>query len=300
MDVLPHPNFASNRLLYLSYGKPNADASQGATTVVRGRLEGHRIVDLREIFEAKAWAGNNNHFAGRITFDRNGYLFIAVGDRMVSPDLMAKHPALDLMTHMGKIIRLHDDGRIPADNPFVGQSGALPEIWSYGHRNQQGLAVDPMTGEIWSNEHGPRGGDELNHIVRGGNYGWPVVSHGIHYDGKIFTTEMYRNGIEPPVFVWIPSIGVSGMMIYSGDKFPWWRGSAFVGGMVGKQLCRVTLAGTKAISQETLLSDVVGRIRDVRQGPDGYIYLALEDTESVLTEIVRLEPVAGEVALPSR
>lgn len=298
MDVLPHPNFAANRLLYLSYGKPNENGSQGTTTVVRGRLEGNRLVDVKEIFEANAWGGNNNHFAGRMVFDRDGYLFIAVGDRMVSPDLLANHPAQDLTNHKGKIIRLHDDGRVPPDNPFVGRTDALPEIWSYGHRNQQGLAVHPITGEVWANEHGPRGGDELNLIARGGNYGWPVVSHGIHYNGSVFTTEMYRKGMESPVFVWIPSIGSSGLMIYSGDKFPWWQGSAFVGGMVGEQLARVSLAGQRAISEETLLGGVLGRIRDVRQGPDGFIYLALEDDKRLLTEVVRLEPVAGEVAPP--
>ncbi len=300
MDVLPHPNFATNRLIYLSYGKPNTDGSQGATTVVRGRLEGHRVVDLQEIFEANAWGGNNNHFAGRMAFDKNGYLFIAVGDRMVTPDMMAKHPALDLTTHMGKIIRLHDDGRVPADNPFAGRSDDLPEIWSYGHRNQQGLATNPLTGDVWSNEHGPRGGDELNLIVRGGNYGWPVVSYGVHYDGKVFTTETSRNGMESPVHVWVPSIGVSGMMIYTGDKFPWWRGNAFVGGMAGKRLVRITLAGQRTVGEETLLSDVVGRVRDVRQGPDGFIYLALEEDGRQFTDIVRLEPAPGKVGSPPR
>lgn len=298
MDVLPHPNFAANRLLYLSYGKPNENGSQGATTVVRGRLEGNQVVGVEEIFEAKAWGTNNNHFAGRMAFDRDGYLFIAVGDRMVSPDLMANHPAQDLTNHMGKIIRLRDDGSVPPDNPFVGRKDALPEIWSYGHRNEQGLAVHPVTGEVWATEHGPRGGDELNLIVRGGNYGWPVVSYGIHYNGSVFTKEMYRKGIEAPVFVWIPSIGTSGLMIYSGDKFPWWQGSVFVGGMVGERLMRVTLAGQRAVSEETLLGGVLGRIRDVRQGPDGFIYLAIEDDKRLLTEVVRLEPVAGDVAPP--
>ena len=300
MDVVPHPDFAANRLLYLSYGKPNENGSQGTTTVVRGRLEGDRLVGVEEIFEANAWGDNNNHFSGRMTFDRDGYLFLAVGDRMVSPDLMADHPAQDLTNHMGTIIRLHDDGRVPSDNPFVGRADALPEIWSYGHRNMQGLAVHPATGEVWANEHGPRGGDELNLIVRGRNYGWPVVSHGIHYDGSVFTTETQREGMESPRFVWVPSIGVSGLMIYSGEKFPWWQGSAFVGGLVGQQLARVSLLdGQTAVSEETLLRGVLGRIREVRQGPDGFIYLAIEDRcGERMTEVVRLEAVAGEVAPP--
>ncbi len=300
MDVVPHPNFATTRLLYLSYGKPNEDGSQGTTTVVRGRLQGDRVVDLQEIFESNAWGDNNNHFSGRIVFDRNGYLFLAVGDRMVTPDLMDEHPAQDLTNHMGTIVRLHDDGRVPSDNPFVGSADALPEIWSYGHRNMQGLALHPLTGEVWSNEHGPRGGDELNLIVRGANYGWPVVSHGIHYDGSVFTTETERRGMQSPRFAWIPSIGISGLMFYSAEQFPWWKGDVFVGGLSGAQLDRVSLVnGRTAVSTETLLGGVLGRIRDVRQGPDGFIYLANEHPEEAgRSDIVRLEPVAGEVHSP--
>lgn len=303
MDVALHPDFGTNHLLYLSYGKPNEDGSQGTTTVVRGRLErgsvAYRIDDLEEIFESNAWGDNNNHFAGRMVFDPDGYLFLAVGDRMASPDLMADHPAQDLTNHMGTIVRLHDDGSTPVDNPFVGRADALPEIWTYGHRNQQGLAVHPVTGEVWSNEHGPRGGDELNLIVSGGNYGWPVVSYGIHYDGTIFTTETERRGMESPQFAWVPSIAASGLMIYSGEQFPWWKGSAFVGGLAGQQLARISFEGHRAVSEETLLEGVLGRIRDVRQGPDGGIYLALEGTDDEpLTRIVRLEPVAGDVRTP--
>ena len=294
MDVLPHPDFARNGWLYLSYGKPNDDGSDGVTTVVRGRWEGDRVTDVEEIFEADAWGDNNNHFAGRMAFGPDGYLYVAVGDRMVTPNALADHPALDLSNHMGTIVRLHDDGSVPSDNPFVGRGDALPEVWSYGHRNIQGLAVDPLTGDVWSNEHGPRGGDELNLIVGGANYGWPVVSHGINYDGTVFTNETQRSGLESPRFAWIPSIGTSGMMIYRGDAFPWWRGSAFVGGMVGQQLGRVTLEGHDAVSLETLLEGELGRIRDVREGPDGFIYLALEHAEE-LTAVVRLEPVPNDI-----
>lgn len=301
MDIVPHPEFASNGLLYLSYGKPNADGSQGATAIVRGRLEGSRVVDIEEIFVAEAWGGNNNHFSGRMIFDRGGYLFLAVGDRMVDPDMMADHPAQDLTDHMGTMIRLHDDGRIPEDNPFVGRNDALPETWSYGHRNIQGLALHPETGEVWLNEHGPRGGDEINLVIRGANYGWPVVSYGVHYSGEVFTTEVDRPGMESPRFAWIPSIGVSGMAIYSGNQFPWWKGSVFSGGLVGEQLSRVTFAGGVAISVETLLEGVLGRIRDVRQGPDGFIYLTTENqTGDRLSKIVRIEPGAGEVRPPGQ
>ena len=300
MDVLPHPDFATNRLLYLSYGKPNEDASMGTTTVVRGRLEGDRVEDVEEIFESDAWYDNNNHFSGRMAFDHDGYLFLTVGDRMLDPDLLADHPAQDLKNHMGTIVRLHDDGRIPRDNPFVGRDDALPATWSYGHRNLQGLTVHPETGEVWSSEHGPRGGDELNLIVPGRNYGWPVVSHGIHYDGRIITMDEERQGMESPRFVWVPSIGTSGLMFYSGDQFPWWRGDAFAGGMVGQQLARVSLSDGIARSEETLLGGALGRIRDVREGPDGFIYLAIEAERegTPLSDVVRLEPTPTDVVLP--
>ena len=297
MDILPHPDFAGNRWLYLSYGKPNEDGSEGTTAVVRGRWADGRVSDVEEVFESNAWGGNNNHFSGRMAFDLDGYLYLTVGDRMLPPNMMANHPALDVTNHMGTIVRLHDDGRVPAGNPFVGRADTLPEIWSYGHRNLQGLATDPLTGDLWSNEHGPRGGDELNLVARGGNYGWPVVSHGINYDGTVYTMEASRPGVESPSFVWVPSIGISGMMIYRGDEFPWWRGSVFVGGMVGQQLGRVTLEGTDALGVETLLQGELGRIRDVREGPDGLIYLALEHAEE-LTAVVRLEPVASDVMPP--
>jgi glucose/arabinose dehydrogenase len=201
---------------------------------------------------------------------------------------------------MGTIVRLHDDGSVPVDNPFVGRDDALPEIWSYGHRNLQGLTIHPLTGEVWSNEHGPRGGDELNLIVSGRNYGWPVVSFGINYDGRIITPETERSGMESPRFVWLPSIGTSGLMFYAGDRFPWWKGSAFVGGLVGEQVARVSLSSGSAVTEETLLGGVLGRVRDVRQGPDGLIYLALEADRggSPLADVVRLEPSAGDVALP--
>ena len=300
MDIVPHPDFATNRLLYLSYGKPNEDGSMGTTTVVRGRLEGDHVEDVQEIFEADAWYDNNNHFSGRMVFDHDGYVFLAVGDRMLDPDLLADHPAQDPTNHMGTIVRLHDDGSVPSDNPFVGRDDALAEIWSYGHRNMQGLTVHPETGEVWSSEHGPRGGDELNLIVPGRNYGWPVVSHGIHYDGRVITMEEGRPGMESPRFVWVPSIGTSGLTFYSGDQFPWWRGNAFAGGMVGEQLARVSLSDGVALSVETLLDGALGRIRDVREGPDGYIYLALESERgaSPLSDVVRLEPWVTDVAPP--
>jgi glucose/arabinose dehydrogenase len=298
MDVVPHPRFAETGWLYLSYGKPNADGSQGTLAVVRGRIDGNTVVDLEEIFEAEAWHENNNHFAGRMTFGLDGYLYLAVGDRMDDPNRGAGHASQDLSSHAGTIVRLHDDGRVPGDNPFVARQDALPEIWSYGHRNVQGLAVDPMTGDLWSNEHGPRGGDELNLVLPGRNYGWPKASFGIGYDGTTFASGSQLPGMESPRYVWVPSIATSGMMVYRGDRFPWWHGSAFVGGLAGQQVARVLLDRATALGVEPLLVETLGRIRDVREGPDGLIYLALEDAEAESMGIVRLEPVESEVQPP--
>ena len=299
LEVLPHPDFATNGFIYLSFAKPNDDESLATTAVVRGRLDGNRLVDVDEIFEAKAWARGNAHFAGRMVFDRDGYLYLSVGDRGEAPNLMAGHPAQSLAQHQGTVIRLRDGGRVPEDNPFIGETDAMPEVWSYGHRNPQGLAVHPQTGEVWENEHGPRGGDEVNLIRKGSNYGWPVVSSGINYNGSVYSVETHRPGIESPLWTWVPSIATSGMAFYTGDEFPWWQGSIFVGGLVGERLVRLTLEGERVVSAETLLADVLGRIRDVRQGPDGFLYLAIDDRSGeTLTRVVRLEPVAGDVALP--
>lgn len=293
LDVVLHPNFASNRFLYLSYAKPNADRAQGTTAVIRGRWENDRLVNVEEIFEAKAWTGGRGHHGSRLAFDRNGYLFITVGDRQAPPSgNLEAHPAQDLTNHHGVVLRLHDDGRVPADNPFVGRTDALPEIWSYGHRNQQGLVVHPETNDVWATEHGPQGGDELNLIQAGRNYGWPVVGFGVNYrSGANIHAGTTREGMESPVHVWVPSIATSGLLLYTGSAFPAWRGNLFVGGLAGEQLARLTLDGQRVMTEETL-AQRLGRIRDVRQGPDGFIYLAIEDRGGAPTAIVRLEPVA--------
>jgi glucose/arabinose dehydrogenase len=197
-----------------------------------------------------------------------------------------------LSNHHGTVVRLHDDGRVPADNPFVGQAGRRPEIWSYGHRNPQALAIHPETGDVWSTEHGPQGGDELNRIRPGLNYGWPVVGYGVNYGSGLAIHEgTLREGMEPPVHFWVPSIATSGLLIYSGDRFPQWRGNLFAGGLAGEQLVRLTMDGQRVKSEETLVQGI-GRIRDVRQGPDGYIYLAIDNREGGLTPVVRLEPAS--------
>ena len=291
LEVMLHPNFASNRLVYLSYSKPGADDSQSRTALIRGRFENDRLTGVEEIFEAVS--SGRNHFSGKIAFDKNGFLFLTLGDRQVPPEgNLEAHPAQDLSNHHGKIVRLHDDGRVPSDNPFVNRAGARPEIWSYGHRNAQGLAIHPETGDIWINEHGPQGGDELNRIQPGRNYGWPVIGFGVNYTtGLAIHAGTHREGMEQPVHVWVPSIGISGLMIYTGNRFPQWRGNIFAGGMVGQQLARLTLDGQRVVNRETLVQQM-GRIRDVRQGPDGYIYLVTDDREGGKpTPIFRMEPI---------
>ncbi|MCZ6758451.1 MAG: PQQ-dependent sugar dehydrogenase [Bacteroidetes bacterium] len=288
LDVVLHPNFSSNRLLYLSYSKPLEDEDGATTVVARAHFENDRLTDVEELFEADS--RGRGHYGSRLAFDSEGFLFITVGDRQAPPrgDLEA-HPAQDLSNHHGTTNRIHDDGRIPDDNPFVNESGARPEIWSYGHRNQQGLAIHPESGDIWATEHGPQGGDELNLIRPGLNYGWPVIGYGVNYrSGTAIHEGTHRDGMEQPAKFWVPSIATSGLMIYTGDIFPEWKGNIFVGGLTGTQIARLTLDGQSVVGQETLVKGL-GRIRDIRQGSDGYIYLVI-DSDAGPQSIVRLEP----------
>lgn len=294
LDVVLHPNFATNQLVYLSYSKPSADGATGTTAVVRGRLEGNALTGVQEIFLADAWSKGQGHYGSRLAFDREGFLFITIGDRQAPPSgNLEMHPAQQLATHQGKVIRLHDDGRVPADNPFVNRPNAKPEIWSYGHRSLQGLAIDPATGNVWQSEHGPQGGDELNLNRKGANYGWPVIGYGVNY-GEARTpihASSARQGMEQPVRYWVPSIGTSGLMVYSGDKFPNWKGNIFMGGMNGNQsLARLVMDGTR-VSEEAKMLGTNLRVRDVRQSPSGDIYLALDDRGDASTSVVRVEPV---------
>ena len=292
MDVQPHPDFATNRLIYITYSKPYTDLEGARTVLIRGTFQDDVLTNIEELFSAQAVG--RGHYGSRIAFDGNGYVFITAGDRQAPSrgDLYA-HPAQDLSNHHGVVVRLHDDGRIPADNPFVGTAGALGEIWSYGHRNPQGLAFHPMTGDLWANEHGPQDGDELNVVLPGRNYGWPVIGYGVNYgSGTTIHEGTLKEGMESPKHFWVPSIATSGLMIYTGDKFPAWRGNIFVGGLGGEQLSRLTVDGQTVLNEETLFQRM-GRIRDVRQGPDGYIYLAIEDRRGAPTGIVRLEPAGA-------
>ncbi|MEC7808491.1 MAG: PQQ-dependent sugar dehydrogenase [Gemmatimonadota bacterium] len=296
-DLILHPDFAENRLLYLSYTKPGPD-SLGNIAVVRGRFENDRLSDVEELFHADAFGNGSNRssqWGGRLALDGKGYLFITIGDRQwPSEGDLAAHPSQNLASHNGTTIRLHEDGRVPEDNPFVGQDGVHPEIWTYGHRNAQGLALHPETGDVWLNEHGPQGGDELNLVRPGLNYGWPVVGFGVNYrTGIAIHSATHQDSMEPPVHIWVPSIGVTGMLFYTGAAFPDWRGDMIVASLRGEQLVRLTLDGQQVAREETLMNGM-GRIRDVRQGPEGIIYLAMDGDargfDGDPTPIVRLIP----------
>ena len=293
LDVRPHPDFATNRLLYLSYAGPNGGES--TTVVSRGRFENDRLDNVEEIFVARS--RGRGHYGSRLAFHSDGSLYITIGERQVPAegDLEA-HPAQDPSNHHGTVIRLHDDGSVPDDNPFVGQPGMLPEIWSYGHRNPQGLAIHPDTGDVWITEHGPQGGDELNLIRPGLNYGWPVVGYGVNYRSGLAIHEgTQREGMESPVHFWVPSIATSGLAFYSGDRFPFWQGNLLVGGLAGERVDRLTMSpdGKTVLRQETILQGM-GRVRDVREGPDGYVYVSIEDRGGAPTSVVRLEPADSD------
>ena len=296
-EVVPHPDFSENQWVYLTFAKPNAnEVDDGSTTAIaRGRLQGDRLTNVVELFAAQA--SGFGHYGGKLVFDGEGHMFLTLGDRQDfsfgDREALMAHSAQDRTNHKGVIVRLNDDGTVPDDNPFVGVDGVLPEIWSYGHRSPQGLAIHPITGDLWESEHGPQGGDEINLIEPGNNYGWPVVGRGVNYGafGRPIHVGISEEGMTSPTNFWVPSIATSGLMIYSGDKFPMWVGDIFSGALAGEQLARVHLDDEyrNVVLEETLAYDM-GRIRDVRQGPDGYIYLAISDRQAGPSPIVRLEP----------
>lgn len=296
-EVVPHPDFNENQWVYLTFAKPDAnDVDDGSTTAIaRGRLQDGRLTNVVELFAAQA--AGFGHYGGKLVFDGEGHMFLTLGDRQDfsfgDRDALMAHSAQDRTNHKGVIVRLNDDGTVPDDNPFVGVDGVLPEIWSYGHRSPQGLAIHPITGDLWESEHGPQGGDEINLIEPGNNYGWPVVGRGVNYGafGRPIHVGISEEGMTSPTNFWVPSIATSGLMIYSGDKFPMWVGDIFSGALAGEQLARVHLDDEyrSVVLEETLAYDI-GRIRDVRQGPDGYIYLAISDRQAGPSPIVRLEP----------
>ncbi len=284
LDVVPHPRFAENALIYLSYAEAGEDG-QG-TAVMRARLVGDggnaQLEDQRVIFRLMPKSGTTHHFGGRLVFDRDERLYITLGDR----GEMERAQKLD--DHAGSVIRINDDGSVPKDNPFVNKPNAKPEIYTYGNRNVQGAALHPQSGVLWTNEHGPQGGDEINVMHAGVNYGWPVITYGVNYVvGTAIGEGTHKAGMAQPVYQWTPSIAPSGMTFYTGDKFPQWRGNLFVGALKFRLLARLELDGERVVKEERLLEDEVGRIRDVRAGPDGYIYVLTDESDGA---VLRLEP----------
>jgi glucose/arabinose dehydrogenase len=281
-DVVLHPRFADNRLVYLVYVKPG-EGGASTTAVARGRLEGHALVDTKDIFVANAWTNRDADTGARLAFDRAGFLYVTLGDRF------ALDKVQDLATHFGKVLRLNDDGSAPRDNPFVGRAGAAPEIFTLGHRNPQGLAVHPATGALWVSEHGPQGGDELNELAPGGNYGWPLASFGVDYGGTAIGTTPTLPGMTAPKVFWVPGIFPSGLAFYTGSAFPAWTGDVFVGSMgraANGHLVRVVFdAAGLEVGQEALLTELHQRIRDVRQGTDGALYVLTDEDPGALLKI---------------
>jgi glucose/arabinose dehydrogenase/extradiol dioxygenase family protein len=295
LDVAPHPAFAQNRVVYLSYSKAG-DNNLSTTALARGRFDGTALTDVKEIFVANTWSKSNTNYGGRIAFDRAGFLYLTIGERQ------EQQRAQNGNDHGGKVVRLRDDGSVPPDNPFVGRAGYQPEIYSLGHRSPQGLAMNPATGALWENEHGPLGGDELNVLKPGANYGWPLVTFGTDYDGTKISDATTRADLEAPFVYWVPSIAISGLTFYTGDRFPQWKGNVFVGAMFAGRsrgtghLQRIVIneAG-RPINREPLLAELRQRIRDVRQGPDGLLYLLTDEDDGM---VLRLEPGA-QLAAPN-
>ncbi len=287
LDVVLDPDFAGNNLVYLAYSEAG-DGGAG-TAVARGRLvrsaDGARLEDVEVIFRQAPKVGGSSHFGARLVFAPDGKLFIGLGDRQ------QRERAQDLSVTIGKLVRINADGSIPDDNPFIGQDGARPEIWSYGHRNIQAAALDPATSDIVTIEHGARGGDEVNRPARGKNYGWPVITHGVDYSGEPIGIGRSAPGMEQPVYQWTPSIAPSGMAFYSGTAFPEWNGDLFVGALRGQMLVRLDIENGKVVGEERLLENQIGRIRDVRQGPDGSVLLLTDAGNGALW---RLAPAATD------
>ena len=279
-DVALHPQYAQNGWIYWAYNAPGAGG--WGTALARGKLQGQRMTEVQVLFSMQPKTRSSQHFGGRIVFDKTGMIYLTLGDRG------DKDRAQKLDDHAGSVIRLHDDGRVPADNPFAKRAGALPEKWTLGNRNMQGAAVHPQTGELWTHEHGPQGGDEVNVMRPGLNYGWPVITHGVNYGlGTRIGEGQAKPGMVQPLHVWVPSIAPSGMAFVSGSQFPQWQGNMLVGALRGQMLVRLVLDGEKVIREERLLQGRAGRIRDVRMGPDGLVYLLSDGPDGSL---MRLEP----------
>ncbi|GAB3203765.1 glucose/arabinose dehydrogenase [Pontibacter aydingkolensis] len=272
LDVELHPDFKKNNTVYLSYSaiKKEGTNTLSTTAVMRAQLDGNQLTNHKVIFEALPYARTRHHYGSRLEFGRDGYLYLSVGDRGnhdENPQSLERHP--------GKVHRIKDDGSIPADNPFVNKAGAVASTYSYGHRNIQGMAIHPKTGDIWTHEHGPRGGDEVNISGKAKNYGWPVISYGINYNGTVLTELTKKEGMEQPLWYWVPSIAPSGMAFVTGNRYKGWENDLMVGSLRFQFLSRLEMNGNKIVKEEKLLKNI-GRVRDVKMSPDGYLYVAVE------------------------
>ena len=270
LDITLHPDYAKNGWIYITYAAEEGEGEGGNTKLIRAKLQDGGLTQIESLYKATPNSTKGQHFGSRIVFDNEGFLYFSIGERGDN-----KTNPQDITRDCGKIYRLNDDGSIPKDNPFVGQAGVKEAIYTYGNRNPQGMAKHPETGEIWAHEHGPKGGDEINIIKKGVNYGWATVTYGINYDGTIMSTETERPGIEKPIYYWIPSIAPSGMTFVTSDKYPDWKGHLLVGSLVFQYLELVKLKGKEVIERQKIASDI-GRVRNVMQGPDGFIYIAVE------------------------
>ncbi|HEY0770589.1 MAG TPA: PQQ-dependent sugar dehydrogenase [Sphingobacteriaceae bacterium] len=277
-DIQLHPKYKENGWIYIAYAKPGPEG--GSTAIMRFKLKGNALTDQQEIFRTTPLTKSGAHFGGRIIFDKKGYLYFSSGERGTKPN------SQDLGNDLGKIHRIYDDGRIPQDNPFVGKAGARPSIWSYGHRNPQGMVYDSKNDIIWAHEHGAKGGDELNLIEKGANYGWPLTTYGVNYDGSVISEFKEKEGITKPVHYWVPSIAPCGMVLVTSDRYKGWKGNLLIGALAKTHVARIQLKGKEFAGEEKLLENV-GRVRCVAQSPDGYIYVLTEGSGLML----KLEPI---------
>jgi glucose/arabinose dehydrogenase len=270
MDIALHPSYAKNGWIYMTYASSEGDGDGGNTKLIRAKLIDGSLAQMESLYKATPNSTRGQHFGSRIIFDNDGFLYFSIGERGNE-----KENPQDIKRDGGKIYRLNDDGSIPQDNPFVGQAAAKEAIYTYGNRNPQGMAKHPETGEIWAHEHGPKGGDEINIIKKGANYGWPIVTYGINYNGTTISTETTKPGIENPIYYWLPSIAPSGMTFVTGDRYPYWKGHLLAGSLKFEYLELLKLRGNTVIDRQKIATNI-GRVRNVAQSPDGYIYLAVE------------------------
>jgi glucose/arabinose dehydrogenase len=270
LDVVLHPDFKNNKLVYLAYASSRGTGKGSNTAIGRGKLQGNQLVNFERLYKASPNSEAGQHFGARIAFDKDGFLYFSIGERGAK----FENPQ-DITRDGGKVYRLYDDGRVPEDNPFYNESGAKKAIYSYGHRNPQGMLLHPKTGEIWVNEHGPKGGDEINIIKKGANYGWAEITYGINYDGTILSEDTAKPGMEQPFYYWVPSIAPSGFAYITNSKYPAWEGDLLVGSLKFSRLEKLTVKNNKVIKREKII-DGLGRVRNVVLGPDGIIYAGID------------------------